>query len=64
MSDRREYLSQIARLTQSWGYVPIGVMTKHPRFKNWQNVRYNPEKNICRLTHLYDAGLVDSTGCT
>lgn len=63
--DRKSYLLQIARLAQSYGFVPIPIYDKIPRFKNWQQVRYDPkdpEKNIRRISHLYRAGLVNNIG--
>jgi hypothetical protein len=63
MNDRKNYLLQIAQLAQSYGFVPIGVNGKIPRFRNWQNVRYDPDdpqKNIRRISHLYDSNLVNN----
>jgi hypothetical protein len=56
-------LMQIAQLAQSYGFVPIGVYGKIPRFKGWPNVRFDPNdpgKNIRRIGHLYDAKLVNN----
>ena len=61
--DRKEYLMNMARLAQSYGFVPIGIKDKYPRFKNWPNVRIDPadpEKTIRRIGHLYDQGLVNN----
>ena len=61
--DRKNYLLQIAALAQSYGFVPLGIKDKIPRFKNWQNVRIDPndpEKTIRRIAHLYSSGLVNN----
>lgn len=65
MTARKDYLVQMARLAQAYGFVPIPIKDKIPQFKNWQNVRYDPadpDKNIRRIQHLYDAGLANNIG--
>lgn len=40
-------------------------LNKIPRFRGWQNVRFDPndpEKNIKRISYLYDANLVNNIG--
>ena len=62
---RRDELVFYAQLAQSYGFVPIPIKGKIPRFKEWQNVRFNPQdpdKNIRRIGHLYSAGLADNIG--
>jgi hypothetical protein len=61
--DRKSYLLNIATLAQLYGFTPIPVRDKTPRFKNWQDVRVDPNdpgKTIRRINHLYDAGLVNN----
>ena len=63
MTDRKNYLLQIAQLAQSYGFTPIGISGKVPRFKSWQNVRFDPkdpQKNIRRIDHLIDAGIANN----
>ena len=50
--ERREYLVNIAREAVSYGFTPIPVIGKIPRFYNWQNVRIDPndpEKVVRRV---------------
>jgi len=63
--NRKEELLTYARLAQSYGFVPIPIKGKIPRFKNWQNIRFNPadpDKNIRRIDHLYNAKMADNLG--
>lgn len=63
--NRKEYLMGIGRLAQSFGFVPIPIFGKVPRFQNWPNVRIDPtdpEKTIRRIGHLYDAKIANNVG--
>ena len=61
--DPREELLNIGRFAQSLGFVPIPVWGKVPRFRNWPDVRVDPndtEKTIRRIGHLYDAKIANN----
>ncbi|MEM3857935.1 MAG: bifunctional DNA primase/polymerase [Candidatus Micrarchaeaceae archaeon] len=63
MSSRINYLMDIAKIAINYGFVPIPIFDKYPRFKNWQNVTLDPndpEKLVRRFKHLYDHGLCNN----
>lgn len=63
--DRKTYLMDIGRMAQNFGFVPIPIFGKIPRFRNWPDVRVDPsdpEKTIRRIGHLYSAKLANNVG--
>lgn len=62
---RGRYLINIGRIAQGYGFVPIPVFGKIPRFRNWPNVRVDPndpEKTLRRIGHLYTAKTGNNVG--
>lgn len=60
---RVDQLVHLAELAQSYGFVPVPVKGKQPRFRDWPTLRYDPRdptKNIRRVRHLAESGLADN----
>lgn len=63
--NRLEEIVNYANLAQNYGFVPIPIQGKVPRFRDWQRVRFDPndpQKNIRRIEHLFKARLADNIG--
>lgn len=72
--ERIKNLIAYANIAHNFGFVPIPLLGKTPRVKEWPKIRNDPEedrkdfflgilpKNVRRISHLLDANAADNIG--